>query len=285
MEETPQHIPLEPEDPLAREPALPEVQKPSQAQTPESATEPASDRPEAPALPSSLESVETTGDRPGTSPERVAEDQSGVSSELIETESVAQSVPMPVAEERASASSAEPESGLERVPGYLSVREAARIMGVSERSVYGYIESGKLPGARVGNIIVVIADAVYTYERKAPGRIRTTTPPWHMPPLMNPQFLTTITARMHPGQGERLEDRLYALRAANRHRLPGTAARYIARSVQNPDEVEIVLVWRSVAMPSLDKREAALSAFYAEFADIIDWETALHKEGRVLLHA
>lgn len=298
MEETPQHIPLEPEDLLAREPAPPEVQKSPESRTPENATEAASDRPEAPALLSSLETVETTGGQPqapltdskageqhGDPAELVEEDQSGASSELVETESAAEPVPMPVAEDRAPASSAEPESGLERVPGYLSVREAARIMGVSERSVYGYIESGKLPGARVGNIIVVIADAVYTYERKAPGRIRTTTPPWHMPPLMNPQFLTTITVRMHPGQGERLEDRLYALRAANRHRLPGTAARYIARSVQDPDEVEIVLVWRSVAMPSLDKREAALSAFYAEFADIIDWETALHKEGRVLLHA
>lgn len=35
---------------------------------------------------------------------------------------------------------------LARVPGYLSVKEAARMLGVSERSVYGSIESGKLPG-------------------------------------------------------------------------------------------------------------------------------------------
>ena len=179
----------------------------------------------------------------------------------------------------------EPDTVLERVPGYFSVKEAARIMGVSERSVYGYIENGKLPGARIGNVIVVIAEAVHAYERRAPGRIRTTTPPWHMPPSQNLQFLTTITARMYPGQGGLLEDRLYEIRMAKKHRLLGTAARYIARNEHDPDEVEIVLIWRSVVMPSTDVREAALGAFYNDLADIIDWGTISRKEGRVLMHA
>ena len=176
-------------------------------------------------------------------------------------------------------------SSLERVPGYLSVREAARIIGVSERSVYGYIEDGKLPGARVGNIIVVIAEYVYSYERRAPGRMRTTTPPWHMPPLQNLQYLTTITVRIRPGQGELLEQKLYEMRVEHKHRLLGTAARYIARNQSDPDEIEIVLVWRSVVMPPSEVRETALAAFYAELAEVLDWETASRTEGRVLMHA
>jgi excisionase family DNA binding protein len=168
---------------------------------------------------------------------------------------------------------------------YLSVREAARLMGVSERSVYGYVETGKLPGARIGNIIVVVADYVEAHERKAPGRIRTTTPPWHMPPPKNLQFLTTIIARIRPGQGDRLEDRLYEIRASKKHRLLGTAARYIARNEHDPDEIEIVLIWRSAVMPSVDVRENALAAFYDDLSDIIDWGTISRKEGRVLMHA
>ena len=174
---------------------------------------------------------------------------------------------------------------LEHVPGYLSVREAASIMGVSERSVYGYIEAGKLPGARIGNIIVVIAEYVYTYERRAPGRMRTTTPPWHMPPQKNLQYLTTITARMYPGQGALLERKLHAMRVESKHRLPGTAARFIARNQNDPEEIKIVLIWRSVVMPPSEVREASLAAFYADFADVINWETATRTEGQVLIHA
>jgi excisionase family DNA binding protein len=188
-------------------------------------------------------------------------------------------------EEKSAKKSSRLGASLEHVPGYLSVREAARVMGVSERSVYGYIEGGKLPGARIGNIIVVVAEYVYSYERKAPGRARILTPPWHVPPLKNLQFLTTITVRIRPGQGELLAHRLYEIRVTKKHRLPGTAARYIALNEHDPEEIEIVLIWRSAVMPPVAARETALDAFYADLADIIDWETASRKESRVLMHA
>lgn len=188
-------------------------------------------------------------------------------------------------EEKAAQSPTRVEAPLERIPGYLSVKEAARIMGVSERSVYGYIEAGKLPGARIGNIIVVIADYVYTYERKAPGRTRTSIPRWHIPPQKNLQYLTTITVRVRPGCGELLESKLAKMRAENQHRLPGTAARYIVRNQGDPEEIDIILVWRSVIMPPAEQREASLAAFYAYLDEVLDWQTATRKEGQVLLHA
>lgn len=188
-------------------------------------------------------------------------------------------------EEKAVQSPTKAEAPLERIPGYLSVREAARIMGVSERSVYGYIEAGKLPGARIGNIIVVIADYVYTYERRAPGRTRTTIPRWHIPPQKNLQYLTTITVRMRPGCDELLESKLVKMRTENEHRLPGTAARYIVRNQSDPDEIDILLIWRSVIMPPAEQREAALAALCAYLEEVLDWQTATTKEGQVLLHA
>ncbi|HEY0753544.1 MAG TPA: helix-turn-helix domain-containing protein [Ktedonobacteraceae bacterium] len=177
------------------------------------------------------------------------------------------------------------ETSSEQLPVYLSVREAARVLGVSERSVYGYIETGKLPGARLGNVIVVTADAVYTYQRRAPGRVRTTTPPWRRPPLQNLEYLTTITVRVYPGQDEMLERKLHDIHSTNKHRLPGTAARYIVRNEHDPEEIDIILIWRSVVMPPAEMREASLTSLYSDLAEVLDWGTASLKEGRVLLHA
>src|SRR5690348_14544373 len=76
--------------------------------------------------------------------------------------------------------------------GYLSIKETARVLGVSERSVYGYIETGKLPGARVDNLIVAVSEYVYAFKRRAPGRVRTVSPRWRIPPLNNDQYMTLI---------------------------------------------------------------------------------------------
>lgn len=61
---------------------------------------------------------------------------------------------------------------------------------------------------------------------------------------------------------------------------PGTVARYIARSEEKPDDVQITLVWRSTVMPPKEEREAALRE---ELAEILDWETAWSESGRVLM--
>src|SRR5258708_35338099 len=84
-------------------------------------------------------------------------------------------------------------SSFPRVPGYLSVKEAARLIGVSERSVYGYIESGRLPGARIGNILVVEAELGNKHKRKAPGRLRVNTPVRHFTPTSILQYVTSLT--------------------------------------------------------------------------------------------
>lgn len=170
-------------------------------------------------------------------------------------------------------------------PTYLSVREAARILGVSDRSVYGYVESGKLPGARFGSMVVVIGEALATFQRRAPGRTRLSTPRWRRPPLQNSEYLTTITVRVYPGQHEELERRLSEIRADRKHGLPGTAARYIVRNQYDLDEIAIILVWRSANMPPAEVREDSLTALYADLSDVLNWETASLKESRVLMHA
>lgn len=174
---------------------------------------------------------------------------------------------------------------LKRLPGYVSVREAAAMLGVSERSVYGYLEAGKLPGARVGPIIVVETAALQHYERRAPGRTRVHTPAWHIPPPKNLLYITSITVRMRQGQREQLKRLLVEMRLAGTHRIPGTVARYITGPHAETHEVELILVWRAVGMPSAEERQQALAELEADLAGVLDWQTALVREGRVLLHA
>ena len=172
-----------------------------------------------------------------------------------------------------------------QVEEFLSVRDAAKIMGVSTRSVYGYIETGKLLGIRIGASIAVHAEAVRNYQRPVVGRPRTRTPIWRVPVVMNLQYLTTINVRAREGQSAQLEQRLTEIRVSRKHHLPGTVARYIVRNKTDPDEIQIVLVWRRLVMPPDEEREAALTALCADLADILDWETASSHEGQVLMNA
>jgi excisionase family DNA binding protein len=172
-----------------------------------------------------------------------------------------------------------------QVEEFLSVRDAAKIMGVSTRSVYGYIETGKLLGIRIGASIAVHAEAVRNYQRPVVGRPRTRTPIWRVPVVMNLQYLTTINVRAREGQGAKLEARLTEIRVGGKHHIPGTVARYIVRDKVNPDEIQIVLVWRRLVMPPDEEREAAIAALCADLADVLDWETASSREGQVIMNA
>lgn len=181
--------------------------------------------------------------------------------------------------------SLEAETSQEDGTHYLTIKQAAEIIKVSERSVYGYVSLGKLPGVRLDGLLMVKAADVSAFRRRSPGRVRTTTPRWRLPPFNNPQYVTTIRAFVRPGQGERLERMLAEIRALRKHLLPGTAARYIMRDPQYPERVLIVLIWYGAAMPPEEECKAALTAFYADLACVLDWETAITDEGQVLVHA
>lgn len=174
---------------------------------------------------------------------------------------------------------------LERVPGYLSVKETACMIGVSERTIYAYVETGKLPGARIGNMTVVDAASAREYKRRAPGRLRTRVPAWRVPPEQNLQYLSIITVQLHPGREKQLLEKLQEIRVEGRHLLQGTAARYIVRSRTCPDEVQILLIWRSAIMPPQREREVALTALRNDLAEVVVWETAHYEECQVVLRA
>jgi excisionase family DNA binding protein len=155
--------------------------------------------------------------------------------------------------------------------GYLSVREAARRVGISPRSMYGYIARGKLTAIRVGRLIAVNAEEVSHCERQVVGRRRERHPIWRVPSVLNRQYMTLIRARVREGASERLEQRLEEIRAAKKHHLTGTVVRSVMCNQHDPTAIQIQFVWRQLVMPPQEERQAAIAALCADLADLLDW--------------
>lgn len=169
-------------------------------------------------------------------------------------------------------------------PEYLSVRETARLLGVSERSVYGYLEKERLPVTHQGNLLVIETAAVHSFQRLAAGRPRVRQPEWHRSSHENGQVLTQVSVEVQAGQRQALEQRLAQIHLSNRHQLPGTIARYIAWEPRPSTRVKMVFIWRRAAMPPEGERGAALKALWDELDDLLAWKTMVIQECDMLLH-
>ena len=176
------------------------------------------------------------------------------------------------------------DSELPPASGYLTVKKIAEKLDMSERMVHTYIQDGRLPGYRLGKLTVVKEEDFQAFERAKKGRPRTRLPIWRKSVGDNIQYMTLITARIRTGQRDNFAKKLDEIHADEKHLLPGTVARYIARSEAKPDDIQIVLVWRSTVMPPAAEREAALAALRQELAEIVDWDSSWSEYGRVLMH-
>src|SRR6266851_3757948 len=168
---------------------------------------------------------------------------------------------------------------------YLTVQEAAIILGVSTRSVYGYIAKGKLPATRIGERMMVKAQDVSAFELTPAGRQRERSPFWHVPPELNHLSVTIIKVGVRPGCDALLEGKLAKFQTGRKHCLVGTSARYIGRNQCDASQIDILLFWRKATMPSDQVQKASLCAFYADLDEVAEWETAVVEEIDVLLHA
>ncbi len=169
-------------------------------------------------------------------------------------------------------------------PEFVSVRDAAKILGVSERSVYGYIEERKLPGFKATNLTVVALKDVQAFKRGTTGRPRTRVPEWRISDNDNVQHMTQVFIQIRPGQREALDRKLEEIRKDNKHSFPGTVARYIAHSQADKNDVQILLIWRGTVMPEDAVREAAITELRAETSDVLDWDSAHIEMHKVLMH-
>lgn len=176
------------------------------------------------------------------------------------------------------------ENDRSNIPGYVSIKEAAKILGISTNRVYAYVEEGRLPSAKAAHVIMIPLEAVEAFKPHLSGRPRTSVPVWRISPEENAMLATSILVQIRANQSNRLMTRLEEMRREKQHLFPGTLARYMIEKQGHPKHVEILLIWRDTAMPD----EAAYNQWFDELrqalGDVLDWETAQYDTGRIIMH-
>ena len=176
------------------------------------------------------------------------------------------------------------EPDIPNIQGYVSIKEAAKILGLSTKRVYEYVMEGRLSAVRAVNALMIPKEEVLDFKPKASGRERKVTPLWRFSSGNNTQFMTSITVQIKPGQEKTLNKHLEDVKKSGHYLFPGTIARYLGRSEISPDRVTIILIWRGTVMPDEATREQELAALRQIFDDVLDWQTAQYDSSEILMH-
>ena len=172
----------------------------------------------------------------------------------------------------------------QNMPDYVSIKEAAKILGLSSNRVYEYVTEGRLTGVWAADVIMIPREEVEQFKRNPTGRPRKSTPSWRISSGENTQYMTFIFVRLRPNRLDAFVQKLEAIRKQGLHIFPGTVGRHIVEDDRDPARVLIALVWRGTVMPDEETREHYLAEFRKALDDVLDWETAEYHHGRVFMH-
>lgn len=170
------------------------------------------------------------------------------------------------------------------MPGYVTIKEAAKMLSISDHRVYDYVEDGRFSAVRAGNVIMIPIEEVKNFKPNISGRPRKSIPKWRISPADNTLLRTSIKVHVRAGQQEKLFEQFEVIRQGEQFLFPGTVIRYIAGKDKTPQRIEIVLIWRSSVMPDETERERELEAFRQALADVVDWDTAQYEDDVVYMH-
>jgi excisionase family DNA binding protein len=170
------------------------------------------------------------------------------------------------------------------IPGYVPVKVAAKMLGLSDDRILQHIQNGRLSSKKIGGRYLIPMGEVEKFQLNPPGRVRTKAPGWRLFDSRVKLLNITIYVKMRQGQEERITQLVQEIHDEQRHRFTGTMARYILKSSTTPDLVTISLLWKSNEIPNEQIRQRDLEAFKAEFASVLDWETARIEENEGLLY-
>jgi excisionase family DNA binding protein len=169
------------------------------------------------------------------------------------------------------------------LPGYVSIKEAADMLGVSDKRVYQYVRAGRLPAQRIGHILILPIEEVKQFKPSPTGRVRTKAPSWRTYRSRGTLLITDIQVQVRLGQQTRLIEKLKAFQKLDLHTFPGTIARYIAKGDADLKAVQILLIWKTTEMPDETTRKRDFVMFQEEMADVLDWETAQINTNEVII--
>src|SRR5258706_16309038 len=170
------------------------------------------------------------------------------------------------------------------VPGYVSIKQAAEMLGITDKRVYRYIDLGRLPAYKSGGVFLLAEEDVKQFKLNPPGRTRTDPPPWRTYNTRSKVLATEIQVPVCVGQQEKLVEKLTEIQRANRHTFPGTIARYIIKGDQELTSLHFSLVWKDTEMPEQSLRERGLQAFQDELAGVLEWDRAQYSTNEALMH-
>ncbi len=170
------------------------------------------------------------------------------------------------------------------IPGYVSIKQAAHMLGITDKRVYRYIEIGRLPAYKASGVFLLSEEDVKQFKLNPPGRIRTSPPRWRSYSSRSKVLTTEIQVPVRTDKQEELLQKLAAIQGANRHTFPGTIARYLMKGDEALTRVHIVLLWKDTDMPDQTTRQHDLEALQDELADVLDWENAHATTNEALLY-
>ncbi len=164
---------------------------------------------------------------------------------------------------------------------YVSVKEAADMLGISSKRVYAYIESRRLEAFKPGRDYFISKEAVKQFALKTAGRPREKTPLWRIYTNNVTLVSLAIEVEIRPNQQDAFAERMERMYENESHLFTGTIQRYVLKDKRSPHLVNIWLFWKDIDMSDEKTSEQELAAFKAELADVLDWDTAQysHKEG------
>ncbi len=169
------------------------------------------------------------------------------------------------------------------IPGYVPIKEAARLLGISDPRMYGYVREKRIPALKAGRTLMIPTEEIDRFKLNPPGRVRTKAPDWRVYNPRSKLLAMEIEVEVRAGQQERLVEKLQAIYESQRHTFQGTIQRYIFKDDVSPTTISIWLVWKDTEMPDKASRERDLESFKVELADVLDWGKAKirTKEGMI----
>lgn len=178
----------------------------------------------------------------------------------------------------------EEDENSQTIPGYVSPQKAAEMLGISDETVYHYLQTGRLQYERMSRMYLIPIKAVEEFRRQPAGRVRKQPPLWRTYRSGIALEAMGVQVRIRTGQGEAFRDKLRELRERQEHRLTGTSQRYILVEKSDPALVHIWLVWKDNELPDEETRVREWVEFQAEFVEVLDWATARSSEMEGLLY-
>lgn len=170
------------------------------------------------------------------------------------------------------------------VPGYVSIKQAAEMLGITDKRIYRYIDLGRLPAYKAGGVFFLAEQDVKQFKLNPPGRARAVPPRWRTYHTRSKILTTEIHVDVRTGQHDRLRAKLAEIQNANRHTFPGTIARYMVAEDSAFTALHCFFVWKDTDMPDEAARQQQLRALQEELAEVLDWEHARYSTNEALMH-